>query len=97
MAAVNQALGAAPENPELFYLKAQLLARQGAREESVALFNQALTMPISYPNRLRTHQMGRLYRRGYGESTSARISGLPVKPKWAISKIHRRSASERLI
>ncbi|MGI8933885.1 Sll0314/Alr1548 family TPR repeat-containing protein [Leptolyngbya sp. BC1307] len=52
IAAVNQALGAAPENPELFYLKAQLLARQGAREESVALFNQALDYADQLPQPL---------------------------------------------
>lgn len=52
IAAVNQALGAAPENPELFYLKAQLLARQGAREESVVLFNQALDYADQLPQPL---------------------------------------------
>ncbi len=49
MSAVNQALGAAPENPELLYLKAQLLARQGNRAESVELFNQALTYADQLP------------------------------------------------
>ncbi len=49
ISAVNQALGAAPENPELLYLKAQLLARQGNKSESVELFDQALTYADQLP------------------------------------------------
>lgn len=52
MSAVNQALGAAPENPELLYLKAQLLARQGNKSESVELFDQALTYAEQLPDPL---------------------------------------------
>ncbi|MEO0867363.1 MAG: Sll0314/Alr1548 family TPR repeat-containing protein [Cyanobacteria bacterium J06642_11] len=42
MTAVEQALAAAPENPELFYLKAQLHRRQSETNESVAMFDKAL-------------------------------------------------------
>ncbi len=40
--AVNQALQAAPTNPELLYLKAQILRLQGKVKESIPLFEQAL-------------------------------------------------------
>jgi tetratricopeptide (TPR) repeat protein len=49
VAAVDQAIAAAPENPELFYLKAQLLARQGAQADSVLLFNKALEYQDQLP------------------------------------------------
>lgn len=40
--AVDQALAGATDNPELFYLKAQLLVRQGNREASIPFFEEAL-------------------------------------------------------
>lgn len=40
--AVNRAIAAAPDNPELKYLKAQILVRQGKTQESIALFQEAL-------------------------------------------------------
>ena len=48
--AVDEAIAAAPENPELFYLKAQLLAKQGEQAKSIALFQEAL----EYSNQLPT-------------------------------------------
>lgn len=48
MTAVNQALQAAPDNPELFYLKAQLQRRQEQTAASVDSFDKAL----SYANQL---------------------------------------------
>ncbi|NDJ16131.1 Sll0314/Alr1548 family TPR repeat-containing protein [Myxacorys almedinensis] len=40
--AVDQAIQAAPTNPDLKYLKGQILYRQGKRADSVALFQEAL-------------------------------------------------------
>lgn len=52
LTAVDQALQAAPENPELFYLKAQLLRRQGENTLSLALFDQALQYQAQLPARV---------------------------------------------
>ncbi len=41
--AVDEALKAAPDNPELVYLKAQILDIQGNKAESLKLFDQVLT------------------------------------------------------
>lgn len=49
MAAVDQALETAPENPELFYLKAQLHRRQEETDDSVAMFEQALEYAAQLP------------------------------------------------
>jgi hypothetical protein len=42
LAAVDRALKATPSNPELYYLKAQILARQGDNRGSIPYFEQAL-------------------------------------------------------
>jgi len=39
---VDRALQATPDNPELFYLKAQILVRQGDNQNNPALFREAL-------------------------------------------------------
>ena len=52
MDAVDQALAAAPENPELFYLKAQLHRRQSETNESVAMFEKALEYAEQLPSKL---------------------------------------------
>ena len=52
LVAVNQALNVASNNPELLYLKAQLLVRQGDREASLPLFAQALQSADQLPARL---------------------------------------------
>ncbi len=49
MDAVDQALETAPENPELFYLKAQLHRRQEETDDSVAMFEQALEYAAQLP------------------------------------------------
>lgn len=49
MEAVDQALAAAPENPELFYLKAQLHRRQQETDDSVAMFDKALEYAAQLP------------------------------------------------
>ena len=49
MAAVDQALETAPENPELFYLKAQLHRRQEETDDSVAMFEKALEYAAQLP------------------------------------------------
>lgn len=49
MAAVDQALETAPENPELFYLKAQLHRRQQETDDSVAMFEKALEYAAQLP------------------------------------------------
>ncbi|MEO1387468.1 MAG: Sll0314/Alr1548 family TPR repeat-containing protein [Cyanobacteria bacterium J06634_6] len=52
---VNAALAEAQGNPELLYLKAQILSRQGsqAQSESLDLFNQALAEGDQLPDELR--------------------------------------------
>ncbi|MEM6256097.1 MAG: Sll0314/Alr1548 family TPR repeat-containing protein [Cyanobacteria bacterium P01_D01_bin.156] len=52
MDAVDQALAAAPENAELFYLKAQLHRRQSETDESVAMFDKALDYAAQLPSNL---------------------------------------------
>ena len=52
MDAVDQALETAPENPELFYLKAQLHRRQSETDDSVAMFDKALEYAAQLPPNL---------------------------------------------
>ena len=52
MAAVDQALITAPDNPELFYLKAQLHRRQEQKDDSIAMFEKALEYADQLPSRL---------------------------------------------
>ncbi|NEQ55401.1 MAG: tetratricopeptide repeat protein, partial [Leptolyngbya sp. SIO3F4] len=52
MEAVDQALETAPENPELFYLKAQLHRRQSETDDSVAMFDKALEYAAQLPSNL---------------------------------------------
>lgn len=52
MDAVDQALAAAPDNPELFYLKAQLHRRQSETDKSVAMFEKALEYADQLPSNL---------------------------------------------
>lgn len=54
LSAVNRAIAAAPENPELFYLKAQILRRQGAKADSLAQFQRALDYADQLPQSLVT-------------------------------------------
>lgn len=42
LSSVNRALQAAPKNPELYYLKAQILVIQGRNQNNPALFREAL-------------------------------------------------------
>lgn len=49
LAAVDRALQATPGNPELLYLKAQILVRQGKNRESVPFFEQALQKQNQLP------------------------------------------------
>ena len=48
--AINQAIAAAPKNPELSYLKAQILVRQGNNKEGIALFEKALSQKDQLPS-----------------------------------------------
>jgi tetratricopeptide (TPR) repeat protein len=50
MTAVDKALTAAPNNPELLYLKAQLYVRKGMNGESLKLFDQALAYQTQLPS-----------------------------------------------
>ena len=52
LSAVNRAIAAAPQNPELFYLKAQILRSQGAKADSLVQFEQALNYAEQLPPRL---------------------------------------------
>lgn len=51
MAAVNQALAETPDNPDLYYLKAQILVRQEKYHESLAFFQRALEKEDQLPQR----------------------------------------------
>lgn len=48
--AVNKALEAAPDNPDLIYLRGQIYARQGKREESFEAFSNALEYAEQLPD-----------------------------------------------
>lgn len=50
--AVDKAIAAAPNNPELLYLKAQLLVKQGARADGAVLFKKALESADQLPTSL---------------------------------------------
>lgn len=52
MDAVNQAIAAAPTNPELMYLKAQIANRLGNQAESSQLYAEALTYADQLPDSL---------------------------------------------
>nr|RNJ66679.1 MAG: tetratricopeptide repeat protein [Leptolyngbya sp. IPPAS B-1204] len=52
LAAVNSALQQTPNNPELLYLKAQILRKQGNTQESLRLFRQALAKQSQLPQNL---------------------------------------------
>lgn len=58
MEAVNRALQITPDNPELLYLKAQILVRQGNNRDSIPLFEKALTKKDQLPGGL-VKQMAR--------------------------------------
>lgn len=51
MVAVDQALAATPENPDLYYLKAQILVRQEKHRESLDFFKRALEKENQLPQR----------------------------------------------
>ena len=52
LAAVEQAIDAAPNNPELHYLKGQILAKQGAQADSKVAFDEALKYADQLPTAL---------------------------------------------
>jgi tetratricopeptide (TPR) repeat protein len=52
MAAVERAIAAAPDNPDLQYLKAQILVQQGNEAESLAFFDIALESRANFPTAL---------------------------------------------
>jgi tetratricopeptide (TPR) repeat protein len=52
LAAVDAALQQTPNNPELLYLKAQILRKQGNGQESIRLFRQALAKQAQLPPNL---------------------------------------------
>jgi tetratricopeptide (TPR) repeat protein len=52
LAAVDQAIASSCGNPELYYLKAQILANQGNYAEAVPLFDQALQASAQLPKAL---------------------------------------------
>lgn len=52
LAAVDKALAVADDNPELYYLKAQLLVRQGNPAESIEWFDRALALKDQLPPKL---------------------------------------------
>ncbi|MCL6432712.1 MAG: tetratricopeptide repeat protein [Leptolyngbyaceae cyanobacterium HOT.MB2.61] len=47
--AVDRAIQATPNNPELYYLKAQILVKQGNNRDSIALFQKALDKKNQLP------------------------------------------------
>jgi tetratricopeptide (TPR) repeat protein len=56
LAAVDRALQQSPKNPELLYLKAQILRKQGNAQASLPLFQQALASQGQLPNSI-TYQI----------------------------------------
>lgn len=52
LAAVDSALQQTPNNPELLYLKAQILRKQGNNQESLRFFRQALAKQAQLPQNL---------------------------------------------
>jgi tetratricopeptide (TPR) repeat protein len=50
---VNQALRLTPNNPDLYYLKAQVLVKQGKNQESLEFFGKALDKKAQLPRQLR--------------------------------------------
>jgi tetratricopeptide (TPR) repeat protein len=52
LVAIDLALKEAPDNPELIYLKAQILEQQGNRAESLKLMNQAIAKQEQLPAQL---------------------------------------------
>lgn len=50
---VDQALQLTPNNPDLYYLKAQVLVRQGKNQESLEFFQKALAKDKQLPSKLR--------------------------------------------
>lgn len=48
--AADAAIQSAPDNPELFYLKAQLYKRQGKKAESLEMFEKAIESTDQLPN-----------------------------------------------
>lgn len=56
IAAVDSAIQQTPNNPELLYLKAQILRRQGSEQESLRYFRQALAKQSQLPQNL-TYQI----------------------------------------
>lgn len=65
---VDKALQTTPENPEVLYLKAQLLAREGKKKDSLPYFKQALAKKDQLPVRLAA-QIGYESCMATGEST----------------------------
>jgi tetratricopeptide (TPR) repeat protein len=53
LSAVNAALNETTNNPDLLYLKAQILVRQGKDRESLEFFQQALTQESQLPRTIR--------------------------------------------
>jgi tetratricopeptide (TPR) repeat protein len=49
LTAVDQAIGETPNNPELYYLKAQILVRKGNNSESLPFFRRALEKKDQLP------------------------------------------------
>jgi tetratricopeptide (TPR) repeat protein len=52
--AVNQAIAETPDNPDLYYLRAQIYVRQGNYESSLPDFQTALNSRAQFPERLAT-------------------------------------------
>jgi tetratricopeptide (TPR) repeat protein len=52
LTAINQALQAAPNNPDLLHLKAQILMRQGNPAQALDFYNQALKYQAQLPQAL---------------------------------------------
>jgi len=50
--AVDRSIPATPTNPEVHYLKGQILYKQGKKVESVVLFKKALENPDKLPKSL---------------------------------------------
>ncbi|MGQ9870635.1 Sll0314/Alr1548 family TPR repeat-containing protein [Leptodesmis sp.] len=69
--AVDRAIGQAPDNPELWYLKARILAKQGKVQESVTYLEKALSKQDQLPHSL-VKEINRTLRKTKERITGAR-------------------------
>ncbi len=71
LAAVDEAIETSCDNPELYYLKAQILVDQGDDSQAVPFFDQALALSDQLPEAL-TNQISRERKSSYDRSLASK-------------------------